>query len=60
MSKQSYSTKGKHITKEDIKIMEWSLDFIKRSYKNKINLEKGLKILDKALERQNKKVKAQA
>lgn len=60
MSKQFYSIKGKHITKEDIKIMEWSLDFIKRSYKNKVDLEKGLKILDKALERQNKKVKAQA
>lgn len=60
MLKESYSIKGKHITKEDIKIMEWSLDFIKRAYKNRMNLEKGLKILDKALERQNKKVKAQA
>lgn len=60
MSKESYPIKGKYVTKEDIKIMEWSLDFIKRSYKNRMNLEKGLKILDKALERQNKKVKAQA
>ena len=58
MPEESHSIKKKHITKEDIKIMEWSLDFIKRSYRNRLNLEKGLKILDKALERQNKKVKA--
>lgn len=56
MSKESNLIK-RDITKQDIKIMEWSLDFIKRSYDNRGNLEKGLKILDKALERQNKKIK---
>ena len=51
-------SKTQELTEKDIKLMEWSLDFIKRSYRNRLNLEKGLKLLDKALERQSKKVKA--
>ncbi len=45
------------ITKEDIKIMEWSLDFIKKSFKNRQGLESGLKLLNKSIARQNKKIK---
>ena len=45
----------KPLTEKDIKIMEWSLDIIKEAKKNNELLQNGLKILNKALERQNKK-----
>ena len=47
--------KPEELTEKDIKIMEWSLDVIKEAKKNNTLLQDGLKILNKALERQNKK-----
>ena len=46
--------KPEELTEKDIKIMEWSLDLIKEAKKNNTLLQDGLKILNKALERQNK------
>ena len=45
----------KPLTEKDIKIMEWSLDIMKEAKKNNELLQGGLKILNKAIERQNKK-----
>ena len=45
----------KPLTGKDIKIMEWSLDLIKEAKKNNELLQDGLKILNRAIERQNKK-----
>lgn len=45
----------KPLTEKDIKIMEWSLDIIKEAKKNNELLQSGLKILNRAVERQNKK-----
>ena len=47
--------KPEELTEKDIKIMEWSLDVIKEAKKNNTLLQDGLKILNRALERQNKK-----
>ena len=47
--------KPEEFTEKDIKIMEWSLDVIKEAKKNNTLLQDGLKILNRALERQNKK-----
>ena len=47
--------KPEELTEKDIKIMEWSLDIIKEAKKNNTLLQDGLKILNKALERQNRK-----
>ena len=45
----------KPLTEKDIKIMEWTLDIIKEAKKNNGLLQDGLKILNRAIERQNKK-----
>ena len=45
----------KPLTEKDIKIMEWSLDIMKEAKKNNELLQGGLKILNRAIERQNKK-----
>ena len=45
----------KPLAEKDIKIMEWSLDIIKEAKKNNELLQGGLKILNRAIERQNKK-----
>ena len=45
----------KPLTEKDIKIMEWTLDIIKEAKKNNELLQSGLKILNRAIERQNKK-----
>ena len=47
--------KPEELTEKDIKIMEWSLDLIKEAKNNNTLLKDGLKILNRALERQNKK-----
>ena len=43
------------VTEKDIKIMEWTLDIIKEAKRNNGLLQDGLKILNRAIERQNKK-----
>ena len=45
----------KPLTDKDIKIMEWTLSAIKEAQRNNRLLKGGLEILNKALERQNKK-----
>jgi len=45
----------KPLTEKDIKIMEWTLSAIKEAQRNNRLLKGGLEILNKALERQNKK-----
>lgn len=45
----------KPLTEKDIKIMQWSLDVMKEAKKNNELLQGGLKILNRAIERQNKK-----
>ncbi|OGI20039.1 MAG: hypothetical protein A3B68_00330 [Candidatus Melainabacteria bacterium RIFCSPHIGHO2_02_FULL_34_12] len=45
----------KPLTEKDIKIMEWTLDAIKGEQRNNRLLKEGLRILDKAVERQTKK-----
>ena len=45
----------KPLTEKDIKIMEWTLGIIKEARKNNDLLQNGLKILNRAIERQNKK-----
>ncbi len=47
--------KPEELTEKDIEIIEWSLDVIKEAKKNNVLLQDGLKVLNKALERQNKK-----
>lgn len=46
---------AKPLTEKDIKIMEWTLGAIKSEQKNNELLKKGLEVLHKAVERQNKK-----
>lgn len=43
------------LSNKDIKIMEWALDVMKDAKKAKEELEKGLEVLERAVERQNKK-----
>ena len=45
----------KPLTEKDIKLMEWSLDIIKEAKKNNELLQNGLEVLNRAVERQNKK-----
>ena len=46
---------AKPITGKDLKIMEWSVNAIKTEQRNNELLKEGLKILNKAVERQTKK-----
>lgn len=43
------------LSNKDIKIMEWAVEAIKNTKKVNEELENGLKILERAVERQNKK-----
>ena len=46
---------SEELTQKDIEIMEWSLNAIKSEQKSNRLLKSGLEILNKAVERQNKK-----
>lgn len=45
----------KPLTEKDIKIMEWTLEAIKTEQRNNELLKEGLKVLNRAIERQVKK-----
>ncbi len=46
---------NKPLTDKDLAIMEWAVNAIKTEQKNTELLKEGLKVLSKAIERQNKK-----